>query len=200
MTYAVFIVATIFIGIALFRKPIWLYALLSAVAYTYFFYLLDATFSFITLLVWLLGIILIVIEIYIPDFGIVGIVGLGACLFSLVTYTGSWAETILYILIGVLTIGFTIYFLMKTGHALVVSPQLVLQDTINTTAHRSQSETYQGLQVGSVGTTVSNLRPVGKVDFKGKIVEATSQTQFISANKQVMITEIVNQRIYVKEG
>lgn len=200
MTYLIFICATILIGIALFKKPAWLFALLSAAGYGYFFYLLNPNFDLMTYLVWLLGILLIILEIYIPDFGIVGLVGTTACLYSLFTYAGDWSSTIIFILIGIVTIGLTIYLLVKTGNTLVVSPNLVLQDTINTTPHRQSDEADQKLEIGNVGIAVTDLRPVGQVDFAGEIVEVRSQTKFISVNRQVVITEIVNQRIYVKEG
>ena len=54
-----------------------------------------------------------------------------------------------------------------------------------------------GLEVDQQGTAVSDLKPIGKVEFGSKTYEVTSHGDLIEAGREVIITRIENNKIIV---
>ena len=64
----------------------------------------------------------------------------------------------------------------------------------------SKADKYSGvkLEVGMKGTTNSRLNPMGKVMFEDALIEAHSREGFIDQGKTVVITEVLQNKIFVK--
>ena len=58
----------------------------------------------------------------------------------------------------------------------------------------------QGERVGQVGKTTTDLRPAGKGEFGGEILDITAATGFITSGKNVVITDEDGMRILVEEA
>jgi membrane-bound ClpP family serine protease len=55
-----------------------------------------------------------------------------------------------------------------------------------------------GLNPGDEGITVSKLSPIGKALIKGKLFEVRSDGNYIDANKEIIITHMEGNKIYIK--
>ena len=56
------------------------------------------------------------------------------------------------------------------------------------------------LSIGAVGTTISRLSPMGKVNIGGKVYEAKSADVFIDQREQVEVVGFENFNVIVKKS
>jgi membrane-bound ClpP family serine protease len=67
-----------------------------------------------------------------------------------------------------------------------------------TSQSRVNDDNIYNFQVGERGKTVSDLKPVGKAEFNGKIYEVNSKGNWIGTNQRIQITKIEHKRIFVE--
>jgi len=140
------------------------------------------------------GLALLITEIiFIPGTTFVGIMGAASMLVGIwmsFDYFGSDVGWIVFACTGALT-STAIYFGFKTK----VWNRFALKSTIESKVNEGLQD---GLLIGQVGTSVSALRPVGKVDFGNRILEARSLGAFVDEGKTVKIIKIESDRIIVE--
>ncbi|MCH5245715.1 MAG: nodulation protein NfeD [Muribaculaceae bacterium] len=165
------------------------------------------------------GVILIVLEIFvIPGFGVTGITGIIACTASILialfnsiefnTYRNGAASPEIISIVGQAIATFTIGVIAAIAIVLYLSskrgPQwfrkrseLVKTQEIN--------DGYIGVDmsparhVGTAATTVTPMRPVGKISIDNQIYDAVSETgDFIPANSQVKVTRYSGAQLYIR--
>lgn len=179
--------------------------------------------NWIEIAVLILGIVLLLIEIFIiPGFGLTGAAGIFlilAGLFGMLIKNapdefpwpqgdGQWKD-FLDNLTGV-SLGFLLFIVIAYLLAKYVFPKglfikgLVLRDAVPQTAlsiHATGLPEQQEriLQPGDTGIVVSTCRPAGQARFGDKIVDVVSESEFIEPNKPVVIRRISGNRVIVKE-
>lgn len=142
-----------------------------------------------------LGIALLVIEAFIPGFGVLGVSGIAAIIISsvIVVFTVPFGP---FIVIGeIIVLAFAIYMLFKFLKKNQLYNKLILNETLN-----SEKKDIGNLEyyIGKEGVTKTSLRPFGTVDFDGVTVEVCSDSGYVEAQKSVVVTEISGQKIMVK--
>ncbi|MBK0348850.1 hypothetical protein JDW15_09505 [Aerococcaceae bacterium zg-ZJ1578] len=150
--------------------------------------------------IFMIGIILLVIELYIPNFGAAGLIGAIstiAALHLLLNDVTALLTTIIYcvlVMILVLLIGF------KLGFTMSLSPQFILTTSLKHQSSAKTQKDYQAL-LGQVGVVIEDLRPVGKIllNDSEEIIEALSQIGMIKSGASVIISKVVGSKIYVKQ-
>ena len=141
------------------------------------------------------GIALIITEIIlIPGTTIFGI--LGFLMFGLGVYFGfvDFGEPMgWYILTGaILLLGISLFYSFKSG----AWKKFSLKETIDSKVNEGLTD---DLSVGETGIALSTLRPIGKVDFKGKEYEVRSLGNYIETSSSVEIIKIESNTIFVKQ-
>lgn len=142
------------------------------------------------ILLWLLGLTLIVVEVFVPSGGIIGLVAASSLLGSLVfafAQSSSLGLIMLFVeLISVpIAFGFAFRFLPRTrlGRRILLRPP-------------EQSEGGSGVVdetsrwVGHVGRTSSTLRPTGFVLIDGIRLEARSQQGWIDSARLIRVVAV----------
>ncbi|MFK8242247.1 MULTISPECIES: NfeD family protein [unclassified Facklamia] len=150
--------------------------------------------------IFMIGIILLVIELYIPNFGAAGLIGAIstiAALHLLLNDVTVLLTTIIYcvlVMILVLLIGF------KLGFTMSLSPQFILTTSLNHQSSAKPQKDYQDL-LGQVGVVIEDLRPVGKIllNDSEEIIEALSQIGMMKSGTHVVVNKVVGSKIYVKQ-
>ena len=185
-------------------------ALIAAILYFLPIYITGIASSWIVLL-FLLGVILVVFEMFvIPGFGVTGITGIvciGVAIFlGLVesytfTFSQSTGPDILRSLAifcaGVLLAILAIWYLTSR-----YAPKWLRRHTDLTTELR-KSEGFVGVDmrpaqyVGQTGAAVTDMRPAGKVQIDGEVLDAVATMGFIEAGTVVKVTKYENAQIYV---
>ena len=165
---------------------------------TFFELLASATTSWISITLFLIGIGLLIAEMFEPGFGLFGIFGvisLIGCIFvTAQTVTEGIMLTAFFFVILLIMLGIFL-FLVSKGK---LPGKLILKES------ESRTDGYSGTRdlnefVGKVGVVTSICRPVGNVDFSGVKLEVVSRGEFIEKGKTVEVIEVEGNRVVVKE-
>jgi len=158
---------------------------------------LLANVSWISITLFIVGIGLLVVEMFEPGFGVFGILGaisLIGCIFvTASTVTEGIVLTAFFFVILLIMLG-VFLFLVSKGK---LPGRLVLKDS------ESRDDGYSGTRdmneyLGKTGVVITTCRPVGNVDFDGVKLEVVSLSEFIDKGTRVEVIEIEGNRVVVK--
>ncbi len=187
-------------------------AIIAALLYFLPLYISGIASSWI-ILIFVAGIILVVLEMFVvPGFGITGVSGIACICAALIlglieNYTFSirhvdssslWSSIGIFLTGLLLAIGAIWYLTSSRG------PKWVRRHT-DLTITQQVKDGYIGvdmtpsLYVGLEGVTTTDMRPAGKVEINGKVLDAVSIHGFINTGTRVTVTKYENAQIYVKE-
>ena len=145
----------------------------------------------------LLGMILIIVEVFLPGFGLPGIAGIvliGAGVLLVGAHFGALtAVGVLLVLIAVLAV--LISWVLRQAARGKGNSELFLQD-------KGEYELHQDMQVlvGKAGVTTSVLRPAGIGDFDGVRLNVVTEGGFIEKDTPIEIVSVDGSRIVVREA
>lgn len=152
------------------------------------------------------GMVLLIIEIFEPGFGIFGISGivllvLGVILRAVFRADGDnpllqiFQMLLLYLLIAGLAIVFVVVAHKKNW--LKKTPFVQEKTAVN--PDFSDGTKNYGHLVGKVGTAVTDLRPTGKAEIDGTILDVVGNSFFIPHDHSIIITSVEGSKINVEE-
>lgn len=141
----------------------------------------------------LVAVILLLAELLLPSHGILGILG-GICMLGAVGvcfYVNRWLGA------GVLTAGVLVSPLVAAGLVRLwerspIGRRVVLTGSVGV------PQPPPRLRVGQVGVAVSELRPMGEVEFDDRRVEAISEFGMIQPGSRVKVLSIANNVVRVR--
>jgi len=158
---------------------------------------LLSSISWISVVLFLVGIGLLIIEMLDPGFGFFGVFGilaLVACIF--VT-----AETVAQ---GVmLTVIFSVIVLIMLAIFMIMVSKGKLPNKFILRESETKEDGFVGTEdfasyIGKKGILTTACRPVGNVDFDGKKIEVVSRGDFIDKGVTVEVIEVEGNRVVVK--
>lgn len=145
-----------------------------------------------------LGIILIILEFFVPG-GIVGVIGVGCIIGSLLMSGYD---------IGHMTMSVAIAFIVAIIAAVVlfrsiglekgIFRHIILRDRTSTDLGYVSNENRNEL-IDQTGTVLTPLRPSGTVEINGERMDVVSEGSFIEAGKNVKVVKVEGVKIVVKE-
>jgi membrane-bound ClpP family serine protease len=147
----------------------------------------------------IVGLALVIIEMFHPGFGAPGITG-GIMLFvgiALIAKTIPQALILILLILAILGIALTLVLHSATKGNL--AKRLVLSNFQNKEAGYIGTEALEYF-LDKEGTAITVLRPSGTVDFDGVRVDVVSEGSFIPAGKRVRVIKVEGRRIVVKEA
>lgn len=182
----------------LFTNRFLVFGGLSIVSF-FVYFMMVGNGTWVTFLLFLFGILLLILEVFIPDFGLIGIAGIAMIIFGYFTnrqdFWGSVLDLSLAIIIGVITA----YVLLKKGYKFLPGKSsLVLGTSLYKQKGYSSGKDYT-IYLGKKGTAVTTLRPSGKVDVNGKTLDVLSDGKIIQEGSSVLIIHVEGSKIIVKE-
>lgn len=146
----------------------------------------------------IIGFGLVVVEMYVPGFGLPGISGL--ILLAIGVYlkadNASEALVIIIVTIALLCVALSISIHSASKGRLAKS-KLVLHEVA--THAESLNETDMSFFVGKDGVTKTVLRPAGIGEFEGVKLNIVSDGEFIPAGAKVHVERVEGNRIVVRE-
>ena len=141
------------------------------------------------------ALLLIIIEIFVPSGGIIGVVAAGVAIAGVVClfrYSLPWgfAGLLLVLVGGPSAIAFGLHILPSTpfGRAMLGGPDPEIKAE-REMIERQQRQEFISL-VGSEGVALTDLRPVGTVRVEGERHEATAEASYIRAGEGVRVTGV----------
>ncbi|WP_028273972.1 NfeD family protein [Atopococcus tabaci] len=120
------------------------------------------------ILLFVLGLLLVVFEIFIPDFGILGILGFLLLIGGLYMTLGDIGQAIRDLSLAVLVAAALVFYLFKRGYSFHNWNRLVLNTNLGrkeNTATKVTKLSQPVFEVGMEGVAVTPLRPSGKAVF-----------------------------------
>jgi membrane-bound ClpP family serine protease len=191
---------------------------IAAVCFVLFFWAHSfvGQFWMLAVMLFVLGLILIGIEIFIvPGFGVIGVSGIVLVVGSLVLVTlekmpqttqdwvsmGGTLSTFALGLVAAIGVAFvTARFLPNIPYA----NRLVLQPPGDSGPETTSREAVGGIPavspslLGAIGTAATPLRPSGKARFGDEFLDVVSEGDYVQPGSRVQVVEIEGNRIVVK--
>ena len=149
------------------------------------------------------GVLAIILEVFIPSAGIIGIAGLGTIIASIViayqrlgNLIGSIYLAVVLVLVPVFIVLYFRFFPRSP-----VGRWLISQDRQDASKGYSSftAEKYTDL-IGKEGTTLTILRPVGMVRIDGQKYSAVTGGEFIEKDKLIKVVKVEGSRVVVRQG
>lgn len=171
---------------------------LASLGMFFFGHLIAGFAGYETLIIFVIGLILVIAELFVPG-GILGIIG-GALIIGSLLFAGeSFAHMAYSILIAMIIAGIGMVILMKFfGKKLHMFNRLVLRDATST-EEGYVSNTNRIELIGKVGQSITPLRPSGTVLVGQERLDVVTQGGYMDAGKTVEIVKVEGSRIVVRE-
>ena len=148
-------------------------------------------------LLLVVGFILVVVEMYVPGFGIPGITGIACLIAGVIMKANSALEALIMaiVIIALLCVALSIS-IHSVSKGRLAKSRLVLHETATDAA--SISENDLKFYLGQEGTATTVLRPAGMGEFDGVKLNIVSDGEFIGAGEKVQVVSVEGNRIVVK--
>lgn len=191
-----------FIGVIVFVLTPWtkmgfFTAIVSLGGYFY----LAGLYSWTPVILFVIGLVLIVMEVFIPDFGLIGLLGLFSVALGLYYTTGDFGLMMRDLSLALVVSALLIVILVRKGYSFSNLNRLVLETSSRDIQTPSASEEKLDLQVGTLGEAVTPLRPTGKASFGEykQTMDVLSAQGHIASGTKVVVSEIYGTKIIVRE-
>ncbi|MHA6485882.1 NfeD family protein [Bacillus cabrialesii] len=194
-------IAFLGLTVELFSPGVGIPGTVGFIALLLFFYghLAAGLAGYETVLLFVGGVILILLEIFLPG-GIIGLLGLGAIVTSLFLAAGSFTVMAISLLIAS-AVSITAFILLTRvlGKRMKFFKKFVLNDSTNTESGYVSNQTRTDL-IGKVGVTFTQLRPAGTVIIEDERLDVVSEGSFTEKDKKVKVVKVEGSRIVVREN
>lgn len=159
----------------------------------------------LALLILLCALGIFVIEMFVPSAGTLFVLG-ASCVIASVTvafFVGpltGWSFLLLVVIMALALppLFFQIWRRSPVGRRMILG-DAADGDDARLTHHQAANPAPFADLLGRVGSAVTPLRPVGKVDFEGQRVDAVAEGVMIEVGEVVRVVEVVGNRIVVRK-
>ena len=158
---------------------------------------LTGVAGWLEVLLFIVGLILLGVEMIVPGFGVFGISGIACVLFSLFLTLGGGIGALNIMAGGTVAavIGFLI--LLKYLPSSRLWNRLVLKDSLKSDRGYTASDDLSAL-LGRRGQVLTLLRPAGTVEIDGRIFDVVSEGRFVEPGATVRVISVNGNRIVVR--
>ncbi len=148
----------------------------------------------------ILGLGLLVVEMFTPGFGVPGVLGIILLIAAVMFMSGSfvyslWLALVILLIVGVLLI---IFFTSAQKGRISRSP-IVLNDEL-TTSEGYVSSAVKPELVGKRGKALTYLRPAGSALIGGERLDVVTDGEFIPAETDIVVDRVESIRVIVKRA
>jgi membrane-bound serine protease (ClpP class) len=176
-------------------------------------YALLGTVGSLELILFVLGLVLLILEIFIiPGFGVTGIAGIILIVGSLVLSMQGfvlpdfqWQRDLFrrnLLVVGISTVSSIVIFgvLAYSLPQIKLFSRLTLQTAQNADeGFTVQERTEENRLLGKRGLTVTKLRPVGKAEIGEELLFVETEGEFVESGQEVEVIEVSGNRIVVRK-
>ena len=149
------------------------------------------------LILFMSGILLLIIELYVPGFGFWGISGLSCIIFSFYLTLGGNMVAVTMLSISFVVAIVTFLVILKYLPSSRLWTKMVLKESENAKGGFSSSDDYSSY-LGKEGVVVSLLRPAGMMTIDGVQIDVVSEGQYIEPGTKVKVVSVNGNRIVVR--
>lgn len=193
---AALLIGMVLLCLCLFYNPKWLFLGLALVVYGYYFS--APSQNLLIFIIFLLGIFMLIVEFYVPDFGIIGLLGFGAIAISLYMHLDDLGDVVLTLLAMIFVSAVSIIIPLRLGKDLAIGHGFVLGTSFEKEKGYSSHKDLSFL-LGKSGVTMTALRPVGRCEIDGEYYEVVSSEDMIQSGTKVYVSKVEGAKIYVRK-
>ena len=146
----------------------------------------------------LLGLVLVIFEMFHPGFGAPGITGSILLLVGILLVAKTILEAVMMIVILLAFLGIVLTFVLRSATKGRLSKILILSESQKKESGYNSTEDLEYF-VGREGIVYSILRPSGIADFDGVKLDVVSEGDFIPKGAPVRVIKVEGRRIVVRE-
>lgn len=170
--------------------------LLALASFGGYFYL-NSLENWVPIIIFILGICLLIFEVFVPDFGVAGILGFLLIIWGVYLSNNDFGVAIRDLSIAIVASSFLVIMLIRRGYSLTHLQKLVLQNNLDKKSGFS-SNNDASAYLGKTGKTTTTLRPSGKAQFDDTELDVVSTGEFIDADISVIVTKVEGYKIIVR--
>ncbi|NLM09251.1 MAG: hypothetical protein GX213_00385 [Clostridiaceae bacterium] len=149
------------------------------------------------MVILLLGLVLLIIEMFTPGFGVSGGIGIVLLIAGIILTASTPFEALVMIVLLLIILGVALQIILRSATKGRLSKTLILNESLTKNAGYIGTDDLEYF-VGKEGTTLTVLRPSGTAEFDGLRLDVVSEGEYIPKNTKVRITEVAGRRIVVK--
>lgn len=151
----------------------------------------------IQMFLFVVGLILLFAEMFMPGFGIAGISGSVCIIIGIIMTARTALEAFVMLMIFLLVLAFVLFIILRSAKKGRLSKTLVLKSTLKKEDGYSSVDEYSAL-TGKEGIALTQLRPSGTGEFEGERYDVVTEGQFIQAGTAIVVVHIEGRRIVVR--
>ncbi len=146
---------------------------------------------------FILGILLLLVEMIHPGFGVPGITGIALLFLGVFLSARTWSEVLALTLIILGLIGLALSFVFNSAKSGYLSKKLILQQkSVKESGYVAVADQSELLE--KEGTALTVLRPSGKADFDGTIIDVVTEGDFIPEKSKIRVIKVEGSRVIVR--
>ncbi len=150
-------------------------------------------------LLYVLGMILLIVELFLPAYGLLGLIGVGVLGLALYeTHQRNDVAALIGLAVIAVCLPLGLIFSVKNWHRTPVGRRLAPPNPTLTADDRMPVE-HMRVLVGTVGRSLTRLRPVGTCEFDGRRVECKAEYGMIEKGVSVQAVRLVDRTLLVRE-
>lgn len=195
-----FVLAVISLISIFFTNKKALFTVITLVLFGFFYYqnTVHNVADNMTIITFVMGMTLIALEIFIPSFGVIGIIGILLTVYSVLDSFSDNRMGFLVLLLSGLAIVLTVTIYVKLGFSNNLFDSFVLNNSNSSSRGYNSKKSHEDL-IGKVGVSKTILRPTGRIEIDGMPYDAMTEGDFIINDKVVEVIGIRDGHIIVRE-
>ncbi|WP_027107981.1 hydrolase [Lacticigenium naphthae] len=172
-------------------------AAITLISFSAYFFLIGMN-QWFPIALFVLGLVLLIIEVFIPDFGLVGISGILLIVGGIYLTIGDVGQTIRDLSLAILVTASLVYYLIKKGYSFENLNQIILQTNLEA---KEEKAPHPILESGTKAIASTDLRPSGKAIVKNgheMELDVLSISGHIAKGEEIIIEKVSGSKITVR--
>jgi len=149
-------------------------------------------------LCFIVGLGLVIFEMFYPGFGAPGIIGLILLAVGVVLTAKTTFEALIMVIIILALLGIALFLVLHSASKGRLSRTLILSEALDAKSGFNGTDDLKEY-LGKEGESITPLRPAGIAIFDGVKLDVVTEGEFIPANTRVKIIAVSGRRIVVRE-
>jgi len=160
---------------------------------------LFETIETVSIVLFVVGMVFLMIELFAPGFGIFGGLGLVALVLCILFQAKTVAEgLLLFVIVGVIVVILALIAARSFNRGWLYRSSLVLKDAEDKDAGYVARDDYSRF-TGKNGLSLTPLRPAGTAEIDGEKADVVTEGEFIPKGARIQVLKTVSGRIIVKQ-
>ena len=157
---------------------------------------IGANIEIIHIILFAVGIICMVVELFEPGVGVFGVAGVAVMIIDIFVLAETVTQgVLLFAMLSVIIMVFVILIVILASYG-IIPPKLVLKDSTSNSEGYSAAQSLQ-VKVGDKGIAQTFLRPAGKALFDNQSLDVVSDGAYIEEGAKLTVIAISGNRIVV---